>query len=237
EDREPTVSFEKPKRDIKANALEEVVLQARADDDYGVRQLDLVYTINGGEERTVPLHRAGAKALTEVSAGHTLYLEELGVKPGDFVSYFAKATDTDTVGGPKVTTSDIYFVEVRPFSQDFRRAQSMAGGGGGGGGGGGAADTGALSEQQRQIVSATFNLERDRAKTAADKFREDAVFIGLSQGRLRDQVDELVGQMMQRLGGASENLQKIAELLPKASAEMKTAQSELEGLKTKDALA
>lgn len=204
EDREPTVSFEKPKRDIKANALEEVVLQARADDDYGVRQLDLVYTINGGEERTVPLHRAGAKALTEVSAGHTLYLEELGVKPGDFVSYFAKATDTDTVAGPKVTTSDIYFVEVRPFSQDFRRAQSMAGGGGGGGGGGGAADTGALSEQQRQIVSATFNLERDRAKTAADKFREDAVFIGLSQGRLRDQVDELVGQMMQRLGGASE---------------------------------
>ena len=199
------MSFEKPKRDIKANAIEEVFLQARADDDYGVRRLDLVYSINGGEEKTMTLHGGSAKALTEVSAGHTVYLEELGVKPGDFVSYFARATDTDTVAGPKATTSDIYFIEVRPFSQEFRQAQSMAGGrGGGGGGGGGAEQPGALSEQQRQIISATFNVERDRAKLSADKFKEDTIFVGLSQGKLRAQVDELVGQMGQRLGGGGQ---------------------------------
>ncbi len=95
------MTFEKPKRDIKASPVEEVFLQARADDDFGVKQLDLVYSVNGGPEKTVPLYGKGAKALTEVSAGHTVYLEELGVKPGDFVSYYAKATDTDTVKGPK----------------------------------------------------------------------------------------------------------------------------------------
>jgi hypothetical protein len=137
EDRAPSVSIEKPKRDTSANPVEEVFIQAKAQDDFGVRQLDLVYSVNGGDEKTVSLYGKGAKALDEVSAGHTVYLEELGVKPGDFVSYYAKATDTDTVKGPKTTSSDIYFVQIRPFSQNFKQAQSQQGGGGGGGGGGG----------------------------------------------------------------------------------------------------
>ena len=95
------------------------VIQAKAQDDYGVRQLDLVYSVNGGPEKTVTLFGKGAKALDEVSAGHTIYMEELGVKPGDFVAYYAKAQDNDTVKGPKVSTSDIYFVKIRPFNQNF----------------------------------------------------------------------------------------------------------------------
>ncbi|HVW05483.1 MAG TPA: DUF4175 family protein, partial [Vicinamibacterales bacterium] len=237
DDRPPTVTFEKPKRDIRANPLEEVPLQARADDDFGVKQLDLVYSVNGGEEKTVNLYSRGAKSLTEVSAGHTVYLEELGVKPGDFVSYYAKATDTDTVKGPKGATSDIYFIEVRPFSQDFRKAQSQAGGGGGGGGGQ-QNQANALSEQQRQIIAATFNVERDRPTMTADKFKENSVFVGLSQGKLRDQVEEIVSQMRERLGlSTSDNMRQIAEILPRAAAEMKTAEGALSSQKTKDALA
>ena len=83
EDQPPTVTFEKPKRDVQANPVEEVFVQARADDDYGVKQLDLVYSVNGGPEKAINLYGNGAKTLKEVSAGHTVYLEELGVKPGD----------------------------------------------------------------------------------------------------------------------------------------------------------
>jgi hypothetical protein len=36
------------------------------------------------------------------------------------------------VNGPKVTSSDIT-IQIRPFSQNFKQAQSQAGGGGGGG--------------------------------------------------------------------------------------------------------
>ena len=235
EDQPPTVSFEKPKRDTSANPVEEVLLQAKADDDFGVKQLDLIYSVNGGEEKTVTLFGKGAKPLTSVGASHTIYMEELGVKAGDFVSYYAKATDNDTVKGPKSTTSDIYFVKVRPFNQNFRQAQSAEGGGGGGGGGGNS-QVGALSEQERQIISATFNVERDKPKLAADKFRENTVFIGLAQSKLRDQVQELVQQMNQRLGG-DDTFKKIAEILPKAAAEMQTAQENLKAQKTKDAMA
>ena len=44
---------------MKASPVEEVFLQARADDDFGVRQLDLVYSVNGGPEKTVVALRQG----------------------------------------------------------------------------------------------------------------------------------------------------------------------------------
>ena len=90
----------------------------------------------------------------------------MGLKPGDFVSYYAKATDNDGIAGGKTTTSDIYFVQIRPFRTDFKPAPSMAGGGGGGGGAG--QEVGQLSQQQRQIVAATFNVVRDRTKMGND---------------------------------------------------------------------
>ena len=101
EDQPPTVTFEKPKRDVKASPVEEVLLQARADDDFGVRSLQLIYSVNGGAEKTIDLYKQGAKALNSVSASHTVYLEEMNVKAGDFIQYYAQATDNDTVKGPK----------------------------------------------------------------------------------------------------------------------------------------
>src|SRR4029078_12587185 len=172
-DRAPTVSFLKPGRDTMATAVEELFVEAKASDDFGVKQLELVYAVNGGKEKTVKLF-GGAKPLTEVSAGHTIYLEELGLTPGDSVSYYARATDTDSVQSGKTVSSDIYFVQIRPYRKDFKPAQSQAQGGGGGGGGG--TDGGHLSKQQKEIVAATFNVIRDKAKISAEKYRENVVF-------------------------------------------------------------
>ena len=117
DDQAPTVSFSKPGRDTQASPVEELFLEAKADDDYGVKQLQLFYSANGAPPKAVSLY-GGPKPLPEVSASHTIYLEELGLKPGDFVSYYAKATDTDSIAGPKTATSDIYFVQIRPFRKD-----------------------------------------------------------------------------------------------------------------------
>ena len=90
DDQPPTVSISKPGRDTTASPIEEVFVEAHAQDDYGVRDLDLVYSVNGGAEKTIRLFD-GKKRMTDVSGGHTFYLEELDVKPGDFVSYYAKS--------------------------------------------------------------------------------------------------------------------------------------------------
>ncbi len=97
-DQPPTVSIAKPGRDTSASPIEEVFIEARAEDDYGVKDLELVYSVNGSAEKTVRLFE-GSKRLPEVSAGHTFYLEELSVTPGDFVSYYARAADNDAVAG------------------------------------------------------------------------------------------------------------------------------------------
>jgi hypothetical protein len=148
-DQPPTVSFAKPGRDTSVSAIEEVFVEAQAEDDFGVRDLELVYSVNGAAEKTVKLFN-GRNRLPEVTAGHTFFLEELGVQPGDSVSYYARAMD-NSAGQGRQATSDLYFLRIRPFRRDFRQAPSMAGGGGGGGGGAGG-QVEALSEQQRQII-------------------------------------------------------------------------------------
>src|SRR5207244_6091496 len=115
-------------------------------------------------------------------------------------------------------TSDLYFVRVRPFKKDFRQATSAGGGGGGGGGGmGGQVD--ALSEQQRQIIAATFNVQRDRRTFNAAKLKEHTTVVALSQARLREQVEGLVTRMNSRLVEPDPSFKKIAELLPQAVTE------------------
>jgi hypothetical protein len=231
-DQAPTVSFAKPGRDTSASAIEEVFVEAQAEDDFGVRDLELVYSVNGGAEKTVKLF-GGRSRLPEVTAGHTFYLEELGVQPGDAVSYYARATD-NSGGQNQAASSDLYFVRVRPFRRDFRQAQSGAGGGGGGGGGGGQVE--ALSEQQRQIISATFNVQRDRKKNTPAKLRESSTVVGLSQSRLREQVEGLLTRMNSQLVQRDPAFEKIAELLPQAVAAMKEAETKLAAVSPDGAL-
>ncbi len=225
-DQTPTVTVGKPGRDTDATPVQEFAIEVRADDDYAVKHLELMYSVNGGPEKSIRLFE-GRQALKEVTAGHTLYLEELGVKAGDAVSYYARATDNNAVAGPQRATSDMYFLRIRPFNKDFKPAMSM--GGGGGGGGGGMDQVGALSQQQRQIIAGTFKMQRDRKQTAADKFREGMTVLTLSQSRLRESVEGLVERMNSRLVTPDPSFQKIAELLPKAAEAMKEAEGKLQG--------
>jgi hypothetical protein len=222
-DQPPTVSFTKPGRDTSASPIEEVFLEAKADDDYGVKTLDLIYSVNGGAVKTVKLFD-GATRMTNVSAGHTLYLEEMGVKPGDSVSYYARAGDNDTVVGSQKALSDLYFIRVRPLAKDFKKAESQAGGGGQGQ----QNQVGALSEQERQIVAATFNIQRDRKTASAQKLRESSVVVGLMQKRLREQVNELLTNFAARVGNQAERFKKITDFLKRSVPEMQTAEGKLQ---------
>ena len=223
-DQPPSVMFVKPGRDATASAIEEVFLEARADDDFGVRSLTLTYSVNGGPEETVGLFNSETGGSKEISAGHTFFLEEFELEPGDFVSYYGTAGD-NLAGEDRVVKSDLYFIQIRRFSRDFRAAQSQ--GGGGGGGGGGAAR--ALSEAQRQIISATFNVIRDRDTFSEDDFRENLVFLTLAQGRLREQVETLLRRMNSRVMPADPAFRSIIAVLPRAATEMAAAESALQG--------
>jgi hypothetical protein len=226
-DQPPSVAFVKPGRDTKVTPIEEVFAELKAEDDFGVGKVELVFSVNGGDEKTLPLHRGSSRKF--VSASHTFFLEELGLQTGDFVSYFARATD---VGAPAQTAStDIYFLEARPFRRDYRQAEQ------GGQPGQGGQQDGSLSQQQRQIIAATFKLMRDRAQRSDKEFAEDVRTVALVQSRLREQVDGLLSRMTTR--GVLEpgsDFQKTADELKRASAQMKTAEEGLGKRQPKEAL-
>lgn len=223
-DQEPSVRFSKPGRDQSASPIEEVYLEVRADDDYGIGDVRLVYSVNGGPEDTVSLFRAGGAPLPEVSTGHTLFLEEWPLEPGDLVSYYALARDNRR-GEAKPVVSDMYFLNIRPFERTYRQGEA----GGQQGQGQGGTPESALSELQRQIIAATFNLMRQRDRYEADEFSENVVSVALSQDRLKEQVATLLQRMMSRgLTETDEGFKGVSEVLPKATEAMEQAKARLD---------
>ena len=221
EDRAPSVRIEEPGRDTKVTSVDEVTIAVRASDDYGVGGLELHYGINGGPEQRIVLGDSTPKQTAlDARAAHTLFLEELGLKPGDLVSYYATARD----GGGNKSSSDIYFLEIRPFGRDYKQAES---GGGGGGGGGGDSPEG-LSTRQREVVAGTFNWLRDSAKVSDRERRENVTTLAISQGRLRTDVEGLVRRLVERnVVSADTAFKLIHAALDSAAKEMQGAEERL----------
>jgi hypothetical protein len=229
EDHGPTVRIEQPGRDTKVSSLEEVAVAVRASDDYGVLGMELRYSVNGGAEQKVRLTDSAGRAQAELRAAHTLFLEELGLKPGDLVAYHVVARD----GAGNSSSSDIYFLEVRPFGRDYKQAEQ---GGGGGGGGGGESPEG-LSARQREVVAGTFNWLRDSAKTAERERRENVTTLAIAQGRIKTDVGELVRRLVERNVLAADTVFRIIHAaLDTAGKEMQAAEEHLGMGRTREAL-
>lgn len=232
-DQEPSIRFDRPGRDIPASPIEEVYLDVRADDDYGVGDIRLVYSVNGGPEDTLSIFEAGGRPLPEVSTGHTLFLEEWLLEPGDLVSYYALARDNRRSGRRPVST-DIYFLNVRPFERAYRQGRNQGGQMQGGGQQGAES---ALSELQRQIIAATFNLIRQRDSYDAGQFSENVVSVALAQARLREQVQTLLQRMQNRgIVETDPGFRDVSAILPLAAEAMEEAKGRLDAEEIQDAM-
>ena len=228
-DQPPTISFDKPGRDKKATNLEEVFTQARAEDDYGVVAMDLHFSVNGGEEKKVNLQQLTRESARSLSGAYTFFLEEYGLKPGDFISYYAKARDASNE-----STSDIYFIEVKPFEMEYKQAQQQ----GGGGGGGGDQDQNALSRRQKDLIAATHKLIREAEKYTEQERKDGYEAVASGQEKLRTDTLEFLDRMGRRLGGTDGQKQvaEMAEHLRQAAKEMEGAPPPLRKQEGKGAL-
>jgi hypothetical protein len=229
-DQPPTISFDKPGRDKKATNLEEVFTQARAEDDYGIVSMDLHFSVNGGEEKKVNLQQLARESARSLSGAYTFFLEEYNLKPGDFISYYAKARDASNE-----STSDIYFIEVKPFEMEYKQAQQQ---GGGGGGGGEEQDQNALSRRQKDLIAATHRLIREGDKYSDQERKDGYEAVAAGQEKLRTDTLEFIDRMGRRLGGTDGQKQvaEMAEHLRQAAKEMEGAPPPLRKETGKDAL-
>ncbi|HTE40535.1 MAG TPA: hypothetical protein VK629_06890, partial [Steroidobacteraceae bacterium] len=182
-DEPPTIEIAKPGRDARASSIEEVPVNVNAKDDFNVAKVELRYAVNGGEFKTVKL---GANS-PNASSRTLLQMEELGGKtplvPGDIVTYYAVAQDR----GQKAET-DLFMVQVQPFE---RRFSESAGGGGGGDGGGNEQQQ--IAERQKDLLMATWNLQRAReqGRRSDQQLQDSAKLLSEMQTTLAEQTTTL----------------------------------------------
>jgi archaellum component FlaC len=191
DDRPPEVHLLRPLGDQQITPLEEVRIEARADDDYGIASFDLVYSVSGGRERIVPFTSVQGTNVARVGA-RLLAAEELGVKPGDVISYYARARDVAKGKASTLARSEIFFLEVKPFNEEYTMAQSQAM----------AAATGTQMESlvaaQKEIISATWNIER---RSEAGRSATDIKAIADAQAELKARAEQAAGVMRPRRRG------------------------------------
>jgi hypothetical protein len=160
----PEVKLVFPRGDPRVSRLEELQLQAEALDDFGLLKYGVGFGVAGQEPQLIELGQS-APANTKRQFSHLISLEKLGVEVDQAVAYFAWADDYGPDGQPRRTFSDMFFAEVRPFEEIFRADQSGSAeeGGQNGSQGGGGNERVRLAELQKQIVVATWNLQREKA--------------------------------------------------------------------------
>ena len=63
-DQPPEIKITRPGRDFRASPIEEVTVAVDAKDDFGLKEVTLHYSVNGGAEKTVAMRAGGARTST-----------------------------------------------------------------------------------------------------------------------------------------------------------------------------
>lgn len=156
-----------PRGDARPSPLEEILFEGQVWDDFGVEAYGLDYTIVGRDNRSLELGRA-VPAREQRPFRHLLRLEELDLEPDQLLVWHVWADDVGPDGQVRRTMGDLFFGEIRPFDEIFREGQDrerqaqQRQPGNDPSEEGGRPST-RLAEMQKQIIGATWTLQRDRA--------------------------------------------------------------------------
>jgi hypothetical protein len=222
----PEVAINRPGGDYRASPIEEVTVGVKASDQFGLNDVHLHYSVNGGPDRDVSLLKAPGEKSADGS--YTLRLEDFKLVPGDLVSLYATAKD-----GHSESRTDMTFIQADPFEREFSQSQQM---GGSGGGSGGQNNQMEISRREKELIAATWKQQND--KSAAPKDAAAAgQFLSDAQQKLRDQVMALSARMESRdLSEANEEFSGFEKDMQAAAAAMTPSADKLKATQWKDAI-
>ncbi len=130
-DQPPTVWFDLPAEGTEVHTLAEVLIRARASDDFGISKIGVVFQVNNEDERTLIVHDAKQPFQRTGRAEQLLMLEQFMLTEKDCVGYYAFAED-NRPGTPQRVTTDLRFIDIRPFRRFYQLVDPPDGEGGGG---------------------------------------------------------------------------------------------------------
>jgi hypothetical protein len=237
DDKAPTISAVKPGRDASATNIEEVHLKFRANDDFRLQNVKLNYSVNGGEWQS----REFAPEDKALDLDHVFYLEDFRssdgasadrpLTAGDLISYYVEAADRE-----QTATSDIYFIDVQGFERRYSQSQQSMGGQQGGGAG----RESEISQRQREILVATWNLikAKEQKKPVTKEYLENnSDMLAELQRTLAGQVETLIRRSRARgLDSADATTKRFIDNLSLATKSMEPAAGHLDDLELNDSV-
>jgi hypothetical protein len=217
--RPPVITVTQPSHDTRVSPLEELRLQAKIEDDFGLLRQGLTYSMAGQEPREVLLPSAESKGRS-INIEHLLDFEALQSVPDQLLTYFFWAEDFGPDGKSRRTLGDMFFAEVRPFEEIFRQGEQPPGGSvANEEQAGNAQEADRLAELQKQIINGTWKvLRREIGAKPTDPFIEDAKTLQESQHSVIEQANQLGGRLRDRQSKAN---------LAQATTFMKDAEKQL----------
>ena len=225
----PEIVIKEPGRDTKATKLEEVKVLAEATDDYGVENMTLMYSIGSGEPQELEAETVEVKEKKIISGAYVFYLEELDVEPGELISYYAQATDNNTRTGPGTSTSELYFIEVRPFNErymqmDAEGQQALEG-----------QPFPNLIADQRAIIKKTWKHIHSRPSPMTEDYQSAVKQIGVEQDQLKDKTQRVADELSMSMRDANVDPEMLMNIEGSVT-KMGEASDELFAIKPKEAL-
>jgi len=214
----PVISIARPARDAGVSPIEEVPVKVEARDDFGLRAVELHYSVNGGPEKAQSL--LPARGATTASGGTLLSLEDFHLVPGDIVSLYATAKDARST-----SQTDIVFIQARPFEFNYSQSQQETGNSAGGD------PSEKIAEREKEIIAATWNQLRAGKDNA-----ENAKYLADVQSKIRDQSNSLVERMKSRDLGSNASTQAFVQNMEEAVKQMDPAAKELRSMRWQPAL-
>ncbi|MCO6458876.1 MAG: hypothetical protein J5I93_26510 [Pirellulaceae bacterium] len=117
-DARPRVRFVEPAEDLEVIPTTEVTLAVEAGDDFGLRQVGILYQIGDEPPRTLWSQQFDADQPREMQVRPVLSLEQFPLTHQDAVTYHAFVEDNHP-DGPRRTTTELRFIDIRPFKREY----------------------------------------------------------------------------------------------------------------------
>lgn len=196
-DRAPEVKITFPRGDDDVTSIEEIPFAIDVKDDFGVTGVGIQYEIAGREPVRLTLAESVDLPPLATRGEHTLMLEDLGLTPGDLITWTVWTRDQKPDRDHYETLGDPFFLEVRPFVRIFEEAVSNAGAGQNpqGASPGGSQTT----MGQREVLIATWNLRRRAHELNPDEFTTQSQTI-------IDAQNDLLRQSLERMNAPGQGI-------------------------------
>jgi hypothetical protein len=119
-DEPPKFKLISPDGDYLATNVASVPVTFEVTDDFGLDSAKMCLEIPGQRPKELAIPVAEGARSREFT--HTIELEEYELTIGDSILFYAEATDIDTGSAAATRTagSEVYFIEIRPYRQNWR---------------------------------------------------------------------------------------------------------------------